>query len=271
MLEIDITGITFQDSSYRKINENVIENLSVELQNLGCVSNISFLSYQPDFDLFEEKLQNLHERIKLGYKKIVPALFVPPKKLDFAKQYRRRLNIYMNLRAQYKQEREDRYKILKEIYLTGKHIKALSIFLEGTSEFLLVLEDDATPTPVLDRASLNSLIVFLNNHNNSTTYIDLCQHFTIESVAERYGLKKGISESIFTNYTFFANTTVAYVISRKAAELFLCEIEANPEFRLLGVDWLFTYIARSTEAKHNLIYYVAQESFFTNDSLNKCS
>jgi GR25 family glycosyltransferase involved in LPS biosynthesis len=143
------------------------------------------------------------------------------------------------------------------------------MFLEGDSDFLVVLEDDATPTSFLDQKILSILLELIDTKLHSYLYVDLCHEFDVNEIVRNYNLNVDYQNRNVTKSTFFANTTACYLMSRRTAEYLYSQFLVQPQIRLNSIDWVFTYLIRKFPGTEEMEYFIFNQPLYTNESLRK--
>ena len=143
--------------------------------------------------------------------------------------YRFRLRVSKKFREKQWRQRQI------EKFVTAKHIHSWRQFLDSKANTLIVLESDAAETPDL------------------VTHLDAALSQMAEKIPVYVNLAGGISQSDLgiekfidtrmNGMTVFSrpvtNTSCAYAINRRMAELMIHFLEDHPETGELGIDWLF--------------------------------
>lgn len=117
-----------------------------------------------------------------------------------------------------------------EACLSSKHLDAWLTLLNTSAQSAIVVEDDA----LLGGADSPELIVkLLNRYAGNADYVDLAGGYTREEL----GIAGDPNEDIVLDF-MLANTTCAYIVSRRAAEALVNLVFAKPEVLYLAPDFL---------------------------------
>lgn len=129
--------------------------------------------------------------------------------------------------------------------LTDKHIRAWSEFIENgkQNEFLLVVEDDlifkADSTSRLMKICLD--LFDKSRRSDTLIYLDLAGGLEVSRLQVENLISHRIKDEIQFR-TPVTNTTCAYLINLRTAELFYKTVFQNPNLRNLGPDWTINSI-----------------------------
>lgn len=135
---------------------------------------------------------------------------------------------------------------------TLKHVKALMEFVVSSEDYILILESDAEiyDTRLLEKSLLEAIEYF--------AIYDYCYVLVGGGLqTSKLGIEalSNISADTITMYErAFTNTTVAYFLNRKTAELLLKEILSFPRnVPYFGADWVINYsLIRLHKSKINI-------------------
>jgi hypothetical protein len=131
----------------------------------------------------------------------------------------------------------------REIFLNSKHRLAWLNFLEGDSDLLLVLEDDATPTDPLWKPKLMESVSTAGKFMLDSTMLNLAPFFDLGGLVPELRSKSDFHEGDWRSLGFYANTTAAYIINRLAAKDLLTGFIKSPKYTLESIDFAMTMIA----------------------------
>ncbi len=141
-----------------------------------------------------------------------------------------------------------------EEFVTAKHIESCRRFLESRHDFLIVVESDAAvPDNGLDgvRRALTEL------PTKPGAYLNLAGGLDHSNL----GIETLIVERPFGLVSFVpavTNTSCAYALNKELAADLGAFLEAEPEARALGIDWLFnTFFLSQAETQPRLVCFHA--------------
>jgi hypothetical protein len=274
-----IVGITHASSKYQGTLSQSLAITEGALNKLGVSADAMTVSWQPEIRTRQRKLglrTLLRSRIleletgaqgffllewngtSLLGKAIAPLAFF----LRFARW------ILLGLLWPTKELRDAH---IKENILTEKHIRAWTLFMEGTSEYLIVLEDDATiSNEVFLETELKHVLEIIDSESlTSPIYLDLGSYYDYDSVY--WGASKS-KENIslppsWYKAPMFANTTAAYLVNREFCQGALVRLTERPELRGVTIDWLNTFISNELNAENKVSYLFRWPSIYNNQSL----
>lgn len=122
-----------------------------------------------------------------------------------------------------------------ERFVTAKHVDAWQKFVASPSSALVLLEADATFTPDSLRRLTQALVEVVTD---VPTYINLAGGLDRSAIAiENLATDDLDGMMVFSQPV--TNTSCAYVINRSLVVELLSFLDAFPEARNLGIDWLF--------------------------------
>ena len=266
MMKIDLFSITYQKSVYRETSRQTSETFGKMLiEASGEVSLKTFAGQIPfSIDILRET-RKMRELQKI-YKSVLKVMFKSSTSKNEFASIKSLVSIYKEMRniKNYLSVDENLY---KELVLTDKHLRALAEFLEGNSNFLIVLEDDAILKENCQLSEVVNLLKICKKYQDVNLYIDLCHHFSATQTASYFNLPEYELVGSFYTGTLHSNTTAAYLINRQMAEFLLKQVLHSPVLRRIGVDWLFTFLIQQQDSSFKYKYFVVEKSFFANDSL----
>lgn len=166
---------------------------------------------------------------------------------------------------------KERIRLLKhgriEMIVTAKHIRAWKKFVKKEDDFLICFEDDV----VFKDDSIYKMIALIECLYkeiviNQGIYVDLAGGCTFEKLQV-----KQIESKRDAYFRYFAkpvtNTACCYVINKQVAEVFLLEIEQNPDFKVIGIDWLINQLFMKSETHLNCLCKHADPHLFDHGSV----
>lgn len=121
-----------------------------------------------------------------------------------------------------------------EEFVTAKHIESWLRFLESRHDFLIVVESDAI-VPDIGLDGVRNALVELPTRPGA--YLNLAGGLDHSNL----GIEKLIVERLPGFVSFeppVTNTSCAYALNRELAAGLCAFLEAEPEARALGIDWL---------------------------------
>lgn len=149
-----------------------------------------------------------------------------------------------------------------ELALTEKHIRCLTGFVEGDSDYLLVLEDDVSISTD-SNLDYQALLSTLDSLSDKSCFLSLSKAFTLKEL----GLQNRVRE--YNDYFVdlpkpMTNTAAAYIVTRGFAEKAMQIILLENSLRRLPADWMLTSImTRAT----SMVCLHAKRGLFINGSL----
>lgn len=123
-----------------------------------------------------------------------------------------------------------------EQVLTDKHIRAWAEFLDASSDFLIVIEDDAVMSWA-GSSKLRQLLLRADLAPSGLLYMDLAGGFELSQLADARNFVIRDDGLVWTVRPI-TNTTCAYVLNRSMADALLSELLCDPLLRVLGPGWL---------------------------------
>lgn len=144
----------------------------------------------------------------------------------------------------------DAKRFFAELALTDKHLRAVTNFLEGSGEFLLVFEDDIE-TESESEVQLTDLLKVLTEFVERPAFVSLSKAFELDTL--KAGPMVPRCEHFVQLATSTTNTTAAFAINRTFAEEVVKAVLMNPSLRSLPADWMLNAVlaqSRISEVLH---------------------
>ena len=148
----------------------------------------------------------------------------------------------------------EKRRLVIDSFVTDKHIRALSYFLDKDADLLICFEDDA----VFKKDSLSRLKILLKEvekQGKSPLYMDLAGGCSLEVLkVSRLETKKDKDRRYYKKPV--TNSGCCYMINSKTAELFMLAILRYPCLRLIPYDWLMNKLfILTSNYKYNCFHY----------------
>lgn len=266
--KFSVTGISF-DGSQR------LTSFIALLEELGGLfsTSASLLTWQPDIPLNnrKQKLRLILTDIyftRLRYRSMFRQYESILKVPLFTRMKREAAHILrLPLVLQYfnKSYRDNRVELRsREAFLNLKHRLAWLNFLSGDGEILLVLEDDAMPTDLLWKDKLLSELMQVSTLTPKPVLLNLAPFFDIETLLPELLLPDESSPADWKRFTFYANTTAAYIVNRSGAEKLLDGFFTSPILNLESIDFAMNMAVINNEFK--VLYFERDPILFNNSS-----
>ena len=261
-MKVSISGISFTKSkNLENLNETI--EFIVEQMNVNEINvNSQIIRYQGEkpFVLFDFKR---HDKIRRKFGRIMFNVLNPELKYNIRHQISE-LRAITFKRGHYK-GRSGKIYGWKQPNLTSKHIFLWQTFLESDDDLLFVLEDDAMLNPT-NKVAIPDLCFFTAKISPDPVFINLISHFDLRSNYIETDMPL-LGENSYYSKTL-ANTTGAYVINREMAIALYEAILVNPEFRVVGADWLIGLLTQQFASELNPVCLNIVPGIFTNGSLD---
>jgi GR25 family glycosyltransferase involved in LPS biosynthesis len=124
-----------------------------------------------------------------------------------------------------------------EMFVSDKHIRAWTAFLEKGSDCLICFEDDA----VFRSDSIQRLMALLDELSPSQLdrplYVDLAGGCSLDALSIQ-NLEESWDGSFRRYSKPVTNTACAYLLSKPLVAMFVETITRRPWVRLIGIDWM---------------------------------
>lgn len=156
-----------------------------------------------------------------------------------------------------------------ELFLSDKHIRSWSAFLESESDYLIVFEDDALKkTDSFEQ--VNNMLVRFKKTEREYHYADLGGGFDIDAL-QLGNITKIQNGNWFEFKKGVTNTTCSYMMNRSLVNLFYEYIIKKPSIRFTGADWMINKLFILMEARqpNQLCCLHSFPSVFEHGSMHK--
>lgn len=265
--EIMIAGISFKESSLRSNLTAMQKHFEELFLQIGLHSRIDNFEWQPES--FRMNLPNRYRYYKTWMYSYHLFFMSSRKRLKLPRALVANLYFmarkFLHVDAESSGRSTARYMYLDQI-LTAKHLEAVNKFLETSSDYLLIVCDDVM---VSNEASIDPEIlmqVVSNQKVSDGIFIEFAPFYSLKQLEKQFNYRvMNESMSGWFNADFFANTAACYLINRRAAEQISQAVFENPNFRLVSIDWMLTYLVRTLSEGIN--YWVLFPQPYFNSSL----
>jgi hypothetical protein len=265
--EVMIAGISYRESTLRSNLDSMQKHFEELFLQIGLNSQkVNFL-WQPENDRI-----NLSSRFSY-FKTWMYSyhLFFMSSNKNLKLPRALTANLYFMVRKILHRDAESsgrstaRYMYLDQV-LTAKHLEAINKFLDTSSDYLLIVCDDVM---VADNISLDAktlLKVISSYEGRGGVFIEFAPYYSLKQLEKQFNYRV-FNDSMqgWFKADFFANTAACYLINRNTAEQISQAVFENPKFRLVSIDWMLTYLARSL--KNEIDYWVLFPQPYFNSSL----
>lgn len=161
---------------------------------------------------------------------------------------------------------EECHRAVIDSYVTDKHLRLWSRFLETKFDFLICFEDDA----VFKEDSISRLKKFLSgiaNYKGKFVYLDLAGGVSQELLKVKSLEVKRFNDRIYYKKPV-TNTACCYLVGRDSVTNFFYHLLRNPGLRLISIDWLLNKLFILSIPDHKYLCYHAEPSIFSHGSVS---